>query len=591
MKYFTMNKTEENLVNDGILYFAQRIDEMLCRSTYHIYKMPVLNTQLLIKEYLRTSDLVEQGIINENHLKYIFEEFLESFNGDIIIQEYIPDNVRDSLLQRMQSCTLNERRKLMHYALHLLSKYNFWCKEYIKKIAPQEREKKKIERVLRCYLPGLIAYGYDPDFIYYYNKTIFNQKGKSDVDLLDEFLDKFTFKKKKYDVYVVLNKKAAEFKEILTANLRVIFDFDLTEARELKYHEKKYMVVKMEIEALDKYEAAHHAYESLNLFFKFYKFMGDERGRWCYNKCMVKLDDNDFAFIDLKIQRYHFPYDSNSAANGRASALTISALLCVASSSFETIEKVIDLHNNAIENTDLSNGFLNLWSILEILFVNDKDCAKINEIEKKMIPIIQKEYIIMIFKGLDEALHDNLNPEQYRSIMERIGGSDNKYKTAALVTLCEYEDLRKELNDYLINFPILRSRISQMSQLCKRKIDFKNDLDRFTRRVTWHLMRLYRTRNSIIHSGEMIPNLKPLGEHLHSYVDACVWEIIVSLVSEKHLGTIENAIIDQMIQMENIIKELSEREEFTRNDLFLCCNTIQYSNPNSPEIIAIDTTQ
>lgn len=29
MKFFTMNKSVDNQINDGILYFAQRIDEML----------------------------------------------------------------------------------------------------------------------------------------------------------------------------------------------------------------------------------------------------------------------------------------------------------------------------------------------------------------------------------------------------------------------------------------------------------------------------------------------------------------------------------------------------------------------------------
>lgn len=61
MRFFTMNKSDENPINDGILYFSQRIDEMLKHSTYHIYKAPVLNTYLLIEEYLITADQVKKG--------------------------------------------------------------------------------------------------------------------------------------------------------------------------------------------------------------------------------------------------------------------------------------------------------------------------------------------------------------------------------------------------------------------------------------------------------------------------------------------------------------------------------------------------
>lgn len=44
---------------------------------------------------------------------------------------------------------------------------------------------------------------------------------------------------------------------------------------------------------------------------------------------------------------------------------------------------------------------------------------------------------------------------------------------------------------------------------------------------------MYRTRNAIIHSGEDIDNLKALGEHLHSYVDEILYEIIIQL-AKKH---------------------------------------------------------
>lgn len=113
-----------------------------------------------------------------------------------------------------------------------------------------------------------------------------------------------------------------------------------------------------------------------------------------------------------------------------------------------------------------------------------------------------------------------------------------------------------------------------MNSLCKYKNVFLNDVERFTRRVTWHLIRLYRTRNSIIHSGETPNHLKSLGEHLHSYVDVCIWEIMVSLTSGKHLCNIDNVLIDEAFQMERMMKELSSKEKFKKGDLFLKFNSI-----------------
>jgi hypothetical protein len=580
MKFFTMNKSDENQINDGILYFSQRIDEMLKHSTYHIYKAPVLNTYLLVEEYLITADQVKKGIIDQSHLKFIFEEFLESFDNDIIIKEYISEEEKTALVNKLNGSTEFDRNKVMHYILHRLSKYDYWCKEYLLKIAPQEKEKRLIEQALRCYIPGLIDRGYSSDYIYYHNKTVFNQSDKNDLELLEEFLNRFDFKKRKYSVYVALHKNAQNFKEILIQKLGVDFDFDISEAKEFKYSGKKYIVAKLEIEALDKRQAANIAYENLDIFYKFYRFMNDDRKKWFLNKCMVRYSDSDYAFVDLTVQRFNFPENEDAEKSSELSELMITALLTNASrGSFNRIDKVISLHNTALENANLSNGFLNLWSILEVLFVSDKDRAKINEIERKAIPLLQKEYMIMLFKDLDGNLKDNLSIEQYNDIINSIDGNDNKYKIAALITLDKYDALRKKIYIYLKNYPILRSRISQMSTLCKRRNTFLNDLERFTRRIIWHIIRLYRTRNSIIHSGDKPNNLKPLGEHLHSYVDVCIWQLMVSLTSEKHLYSIDNVLIDEIFQIEKIIKELSSKEKFKEDDAFLCCDAVRYSKP------------
>ena len=39
---------------DGLLYFAQRLDEMLFNFSIDLYKAPVLNTHSLLVEYLLT---------------------------------------------------------------------------------------------------------------------------------------------------------------------------------------------------------------------------------------------------------------------------------------------------------------------------------------------------------------------------------------------------------------------------------------------------------------------------------------------------------------------------------------------------------
>ena len=69
-----MDKWSKDFRNQSLLYFAQRVDEMLSPETDHIFKSPVLNTALLIDEYLKTADLVSSKTIDVSHLAHIMEE-------------------------------------------------------------------------------------------------------------------------------------------------------------------------------------------------------------------------------------------------------------------------------------------------------------------------------------------------------------------------------------------------------------------------------------------------------------------------------------------------------------------------------------
>ena len=66
----------------------------------------------------------------------------------------------------------------------------------------------------------------------------------------------------------------------------------------------------------------------------------------------------------------------------------------------------------------------------------------------------------------------------------------------------------------------------------------------YAQRIKWHIYRMYRTRNAIVHSGDIPDNLKYLGEHLHSYLDSTANEFIVKLSGEIPFSTREDIITD-----------------------------------------------
>ena len=123
----------------------------------------------------------------------------------------------------------------------------------------------------------------------------------------------------------------------------------------------------------------------------------------------------------------------------------------------------------------------------------------------------------------------------------------------------------------LKHYPLIRSRISQLHEdVFKDKKKYLTELARYGQRIEWHIQRLYRTRNSIIHSGDEPNNIVSLGEHLHEYVDELVLEMLERITQPDSLTSIDNVIIDSQTFIDRISgKEFQKNQKFTEDDVKL----------------------
>ncbi|MEH2960437.1 hypothetical protein [Candidatus Merdisoma sp. JLR.KK006] len=567
MKFKNQGEWKNGYKHDGLLFFAQKIEEMLGYYTNHLYKVPVYNSYFLMREYLHVAKLADEKVINDGHLKYVLDEFIESFERDIVVKNNISEDEINYIIQRLMSTSVLDQKRIVHYLYHYFVNYYEMCVAYLKKIVKEEKEKKKIEKALRCYLPFLIGGGYSQEYIYYYCNEVFGNGQSGSMDMLDLFLSRFDFKHRKYTVYVALIKKVEQFKSVFENRMDAFVGED-DYSQKLRYDRKKFFVARFETEQLDENKAAQQIYENVNLFIRFYKFLGDRREEWFLKKCLVKDEEGNCVPLDLKPQGYSVSEDYDDKTIGTVSEVVLTSLIGNAHDTFRVVDKVLQNHNMAIENPDMKTAFLSLWSILEIIGISKRDDTKMAEIEKSLIPVLQSDYANDIFNELHDYVKANISKKDYSEIIKDVEEEGNDYlKIACIVILEKYNGTREKLCQMLENYPLIRSRISQLNEVFKQKKIFLNDLDRYTRRLKWHLRRMYRTRNAIIHSGENPENLKALGEHLHSYVDELLLEIIMQLTRKKSLGTIDNVLISSEFNMDNIRAKFNSKDELKIEDI------------------------
>lgn len=270
-------------------------------------------------------------------------------------------------------------------------------------------------------------------------------------------------------------------------------------------------------------------------------------------------------FVDTHKFSYNIIEDIDFKKIGTTSDDLLTGILVNAQTEYILLRKSIELHNTALAVPDLKSGFLNLWASMEVLCQAKNEGNKFRCVLKNVVPILKKEYLSIIISDIIECLKENLSDEEYKEIINMVDevGCDNK-KIFYLLLLPKYKKSCNRVYQILEKYPVLRSRISLITELnTTKKID--KYIEKYVQRITWHLYRMYRTRNSIIHSGDVPYNIKYLGEHLHAYVDTTLSEFIIKLSGDIPFDSTSNVITDVKFAVERIDSVLKKEQEIDNN--------------------------
>jgi len=578
MKYLQKNWTKKD---DGILYFFQRIEEMLFHYSDDIVRVPIHNTRTLMTEYFRNENEYKKDKVKAYQLDQILDELCHSLKSDKILHEKFGE---EFILQITESIKKNKGdgirylyNKLNNKAVE--EKYFNWCVQYLKKHANQHNHKQEIEFALRSWLSELLLRGYSPEYIYkYLHKHIANEITPPN-QLLDEFIDHFDMNTVDHLVYFAFAPDLLQYRELFASRMHILFDDD---GYFCKVKPKNnYFVGYVHIEALDRYKAAAQAYNNILTFIKYYRVISNRREE------LVRLDS--IVRIANSSQTYRIPIKSNGYRSieiePKASLeVMIDSIIIECQQkpreTYAQLCKIIDLHNAAIEQHDLNDGFLNLWSILEIVSSSIPSESKIEKVINGVLPILQNDYFDVVFDNIDQDLKDNLPVEDYSKLITTLtigcNVSEGINYISKLIFLPQYEELLNEYFLKLAQFPVIRQKIYSLWVLKDSKAQILNLSKKYAQRVKWHIYRLYRTRNSIVHSGESHMRIQALGEHLHLYVDRIINELLIRLTNDNTLLTISDVLIDTRLSLEKKQTYLNTYSPVTSDDINIINNNDRY---------------
>lgn len=550
--------------NDGILFFVQRLQEMLFHYSDDIVKAPVHNSATLIMEYLITDKDVS---VQKYHLDYIAEELKDSLERDSIAKSCLGTDNINRIISEMK----NDQGNLIKYLYSSLP-FEVYHKKtclYLLEKTNNPNQKEEIEYALRTWIASVVYGGYRSEYIYRHLNKLFAEVVGNPYEVAENFINHFDFEKKEYAVYLNFYKSVKPYKDLLSQRLEVIFEDDgnFEKIGNTKYKNESF-VGKIIVKELDPYEAISEAYQRLDIFFSFYRVISN-RGTQLLGKNGLVICDAEEMKLPVVTNGYK-AIELEPRIN-LESTIDNMVIGCQKKDihTYYHLQKMIRLHNMALIQPDLSDGFVNLWSILEVASSDASLDSKIKNVVHSILPILQNDYYYKIFSSILDDLSNNLSKADMRMLFEKVkeGKDDRLHKIIAFIVLPQYEKLREEFFEKLRDFPNIRQKIYKIYITKDNKNKMIKISDTYAQRIEWHLYRLYRVRNAIVHAGDTDRNIRVLGEHLHIYCDSVIIELITKLASNDNLSTVKDVLIDTKLLLGKKKEYLKEGGAFVDEDI------------------------
>ena len=577
MVYYNLSKWTISEETEGLLFFAQRIEEILCHYTLDSFKGRLLNTPLLIIEAQKTISDIENEKINNSHIKYIIEELNWSLKQDRVANKLLD-------IERELYYPINFDPKSTNYdelkdILSLLAKklvnrkYESVCRHLLTD-AIKDNKKKDINALCESWICILQYMDYSRSWLYHYVVNFFF-RAKNEIkskDILDAFFSKIDFKEKLFHVYCIADahlEKAITAIQLSSISITNIPNELLANARATAYKNKKNakrIFIRCEVKHCDPYTAFQTTTDIIDNIRDLFGFYYHKNSPNVLDEKLV-VNQDDLSDITLLSSQEQPMINTTNKIGITTAANKLTKLFGGLTPSPQTtvkIFRVFDLHSSCIQNRNLENQILNLWTALEVI-VPLKQHEDKSKIEQISTIISQSSTLGYCYKLVKETL-DYFLIWNRGLVNKHIYSLNNKYgdklfnKFLAFIVLDELEQNRITLYSDLNNFPLLRFRIYQLhesmhSPQCLLTL-FKNH----SQKLMWHLRRLYRTRNLIVHDNNTIYRLENLVSNCHLYVDDFTKLMLRLIQNDRSIETIEQGVIYIELTYQHRINKLKSSD-------------------------------
>lgn len=570
---------------EGMLFFAQLIEEMLFDYTFDSYKPRALNSHFLCRELLSSIDDCLNENIKKGAIKPIVDELKQCLINDpvaiVSLGQYLEHHVNN--LSAHESNLIELRNRVNHIYNLIGDGYLDESKRQLLLAIRDPNQKELITKLTRLIVSELLSRGFPKENIYYQTKIFFFDGRYPRIDSLEQtevFLNRINFEDKDYDIIFKVSNNWIHLQKILehfnysVSSRRPRKRTNIIKEQNLLIKDDKYplYLIAKKIKAYNH----HHAMIKVENTLKTIKSLA------VYFSHRSKLEiKTDVIIYEVPSNRFHHLKRPTPAILkrpdeplNRVHRAIIDLVLCIHDSklnheSSSRLYRTLEHHSTSVSVERLEDQLLNIWSSLEGLMPPTKEEGRVMYIINSIMPFLMNYYIKEI---LNDLLDDIINCGKGAAlkIINNVPEGDTEIeKCAAILTIEENRGLLRDLCAIFDTNPLLKNRLFVLSSRLSNAKNVLRLLNRHYNKVSWHLQRIYRTRNIIIHTGREVEYLDTLVENLHYYLDLILAGIINKVNLNPKLETIEEVVLENKLDYELYLKKLKKYgEENCKSDNF-----------------------
>ncbi len=525
----------------NFILFIETLEEVLFYYSFESYKLPALNSHFLCLDMLQTKHNIDTKSISEGNFIPLSEEFEDTLERDIVLKTYISEidvllkrrnklgaivDYRNSELKTKISkyteaaayiCEISRSNNIYLTTIYDLlidnifaetSEYNNWNAIYL---------------LTRTLATELVNGGYSAEYITEELKNAFLDREKvvqCEEQLLVDFFNRFTFERKSYQVVFGINAETARilkyFKEI---NVKTPSN-DIKKKLNLKHRGD--CIVEVVVENVDKHQAANAAYGYINTIIGLHRISQHHKPIYIKPIAQVNEIDEEYVVISTKIIKMGNNILLRANNENQIQSYFFDKQLLNKIDPPETFFRAVSLHNNALDSKEPTNQLLDLWTAVETLIgFRSGDEDKINVVCDILTSILNRTYLYSHITQLHKDIMAVCGKNGEDTLSSIAGEEQPVWKLAKILSVKDCQEDYDKLYHLCEEYPLLQYRMEYFSKkVFVNSESVYKELVRRKAKLRWHIMRIYRNRNMIVHNGEYMPYLNVILGNLHYYIDA-----------------------------------------------------------------------